>query len=95
MNKLKKVHQTDLTKTEPPGSEETFQVVFGKKVACLHEKTSLFYLLCISFRTYLGFDKSYDSSYFQLSFIYHNHHGQKAIKYYIPNFYQIQDMFME
>ena len=35
----------------------------------------------------------HDSSYFQLSFIYHNHHGQKAIKYYIPNFYQIQDMF--
>ena len=35
----------------------------------------------------------YDSSCFQLSFIYHNHHGQKAIKYYIPNFYQIQDMF--
>ena len=42
----------------PPGSEETFQVVFGKKVACLHEKTSLFNLLCISFRTYLLFYKS-------------------------------------
>ena len=49
---------TRISHALPPGSEETFQVVFGKKAACLHEKTSLFYLLCISFRTYLGFDKS-------------------------------------
>jgi len=41
----------------PPGSEETFQVVFDKKVACLHEKTSLFNLFCISFRIYLKFDR--------------------------------------
>ena len=47
---------TRISHTLPPGSEETFQVVFGKKVACLHEKTSLFNLFCISFRTYLKFD---------------------------------------
>ncbi|WP_368338750.1 hypothetical protein, partial [Parabacteroides merdae] len=41
----------------PPGSEETFQVVFGKRTACLHEKTSLFNLFCISFRRYLEFDR--------------------------------------
>ena len=35
----------------------------------------------------------HDSSYFQLWFIYHNHHGQKAIKYYIPDFYKTTDMF--
>ena len=49
---------TRISHVLPPGSEETFQVVFGKKVACLHEKTSLFNLLCISFRTYLLFYKS-------------------------------------
>ena len=49
---------TRISHALPPGSEETFQVVFGKKVACLHEKTSLFYLLCISFWTYLLFYKS-------------------------------------
>ena len=49
---------TRISHTLPPGSEETFQVVFTKKVACLHEKTSLFYLLCISFWTYLLFYKS-------------------------------------
>jgi hypothetical protein len=41
----------------PPGAGETFQVVFGKRVACLHEKTSLFNLFCISFRTHLKFDR--------------------------------------
>ena len=49
---------TRISHVLPPGSEETFQVVFGKKVACLHEKTSLFNLLCISFQTYLLFYKS-------------------------------------
>ena len=34
----------------------------------------------------------HDSSYFQLSFIYHNHHGQKAIKYYIPDFYKTTEI---
>ena len=48
---------TRISHALPPGSEETFQVVFTKKVACLHEKTSLFNLFCISFRTHLTFDK--------------------------------------
>ena len=34
----------------------------------------------------------YDSSCFQLSFIYHNHHGEKTINYYISAFYQIHDV---
>jgi len=41
----------------PPGSEETFQVVFTKKVACLHEKTSLFMLFCVNFGTHHEFDR--------------------------------------
>ena len=49
---------TRISHALPPGSEETFQVVFTKKVACLHEKTSLFMLFCISFWTYLLFYKS-------------------------------------
>ena len=48
---------TRISHTLPPGSEETFQVVFGKRTACLHEKTSLFNLFCISFRRYLEFDR--------------------------------------
>ena len=48
---------TRISHALPPGSEEAFQVVFTKKVACLHEKTSLFNLFCISFRTHLTFDK--------------------------------------
>ena len=48
---------TRISHALPPGSEETFQVVFGKRTACLHEKTSLFNLFCISFRTHLTFDK--------------------------------------
>jgi len=48
---------TRISHALPPGSEETFQVVFGKKVACFHEKTSLFNLFCIGFRIYLKFDK--------------------------------------
>ncbi len=38
-------------------SEETFQVVFTKKVACLHEKTSLFMLFCVNFGTHHEFDR--------------------------------------
>ena len=48
---------TRISHTLPPGSEGTFQVVFGKRTACLHEKTSLFNLFCISFRRYLEFDR--------------------------------------
>jgi len=48
---------TRISHALPPGSEETFQVVFGKRTACLHEKTSLFNLFCISFKTYLKFDR--------------------------------------
>ena len=48
---------TRISHALPPGSEETFQVVFGKRTACLHEKTSLFNLFCISFRRYLEFDR--------------------------------------
>ena len=48
---------TRISHTLPPGSEETFQVVFGKRTACFHEKTSLFNLFCISFRRYLEFDR--------------------------------------
>ena len=48
---------TRISHVLPPGSEETFQVVFGKRTACLHEKTSLFNLFCISFRRYLEFDR--------------------------------------
>ena len=48
---------TRISHALPPGSEETFQVVFHQKVACLHEKTSLFNLFCISFRIYLKFDR--------------------------------------
>ena len=32
-------------------------IVFLKRTACLHEKTSLFNLFCISFRRYLEFDR--------------------------------------
>ena len=48
---------TRISHALPPGSKETFQVVFGKRTACLHEKTSLFNLFCISFRRYLEFDR--------------------------------------
>ena len=48
---------TRISHALPPGSEETFQVLFGKRTACLHEKTSLFNLFCISFRRYLEFDR--------------------------------------
>ena len=48
---------TRISHALPPGSEETFQVVFGKRTAFLHEKTSLFNLFCISFRRYLEFDR--------------------------------------
>ena len=48
---------TRISHALPPGSEETFQVIFGKRTACLHEKTSLFNLFCISFRRYLEFDR--------------------------------------
>ena len=48
---------TRISHALPPGSEEIFQVVFGKRTACLHEKTSLFNLFCISFKTYLKFDR--------------------------------------
>ena len=48
---------TRISHALPPGSEETFQVVFGNRTACLHEKTSLFNLFCISFRRYLEFDR--------------------------------------
>ena len=48
---------TRISHALPPGSEETFQVVFGKKVACLHEKTSLFMLFCVNFGTHHKFDK--------------------------------------
>ena len=48
---------TRISHTLPPGSEETFQVVFTKKVACLHEKTSLFMLFCVNFGTHHEFDR--------------------------------------
>ena len=48
---------TRISHALPPGSEETFQVVFTKKVACLHEKTSLFMLFCVNFGTHHEFDR--------------------------------------
>ena len=48
---------TRISHVLPPGSEETFQVVFTKKVACLHEKTSLFMLFCVNFGTHHEFDR--------------------------------------
>ena len=48
---------TRISHALPPGSEETFQVVFHQKVACLHEKTSLFMLFCVNFGTHHEFDR--------------------------------------
>ena len=36
------IFHTRISRILPPGSEETFQVAFGKRVACIHEKMSLF-----------------------------------------------------
>ncbi|MBS6223821.1 hypothetical protein, partial [Parabacteroides johnsonii] len=37
-----RIFHTQISRVPLPGPEETFQVVFGKRVACIHEKTNLF-----------------------------------------------------
>ena len=36
------IFHTRISRVPLPGPEETFQIVFCKRVACIHEKTSLF-----------------------------------------------------